>query len=170
MQTDALAQAKVELACWHTLGPHTRDAVRRLAVEPRQIEFAGTTDSAIRACEDADPAAVRGLALMHHDDVVGFVVLKRGPVAPAWAPSNAAVISGLRVDAAWQGRGIGTGALHTLADWVRTNWPECTRFALRVDDDNAAAIRAYAKAGWVECGERRAGRVGLERTLSLALR
>ena len=40
---------------------------------------------------------------------------------------------------------------------------------LRVDDGNVAGIRAYEKAGWVETGERRLGRVGLERTMSLAL-
>jgi hypothetical protein len=30
-------------------------------------------------------------------------------------------------------------------------------------------IRAYEKAGWIKTGERRVGRVGLERTMSLRL-
>jgi RimJ/RimL family protein N-acetyltransferase len=40
---------------------------------------------------------------------------------------------------------------------------------LRVDDGNRAAIRAYEKADWIETGERRIGRVGLERTMTLTL-
>jgi RimJ/RimL family protein N-acetyltransferase len=156
-------------ACWHDLPPGARDAVRALAVDARQIEFAGTIETAIRVCEEGDPANVRGLALLVADRVAGFVVLKRGPAAPAWAAPEDAVVSGLRIDLSMQGRGIGTAALHALADWVRENWPDRVRFALRVDEDNIAAIRAYAKAGWVEVGERRIGRVGPERTLLLSL-
>jgi RimJ/RimL family protein N-acetyltransferase len=40
---------------------------------------------------------------------------------------------------------------------------------LRVDEGNVAGIRAYEKAGWREVGERRVGRVGVERTLQLQL-
>ena len=43
------------------------------------------------------------------------------------------------------------------------------RLLLRVDEGNAAGIRAYEKAGWREEGERRVGRVGVERTMTLAL-
>ena len=159
------ARPPVELACWRTLDEASREAVRGLALDARQLEYAGTTQAAIAACEAGDPAAVRGLALLLHARVVGFVVLKRAPAAPAWVPADAAVVSGLRTDAGLQGRGLGTAALAALAAWVAMHWSECTRVVLRVDDDNAAAIRAYAKAGWVECGERRQGRVGIERTL-----
>ena len=166
----AAVAVAVAATCWHDLAAHEREAVHGLVVEPAQVEFAGTTATAIRACETGNPADVRGLALRVDGRVVGFVVLKRGGAAPAWAAPGDAVVSGLRIDASLQGRGIGTAALHALAAWVRENWPECARFALRVDDDNVAAIRAYAKAGWVEIGERRLGRVGPERTLALALR
>jgi len=161
---------QVRPICWHALSPSARDAVRALVIESRQVDFAGTIATAIRACEEGDRTNVRGLALLADTHVVGFVALKRGAAAPAWAAPDDAIVSGLRIDVSMQGRGIGTAALHALAAWVRENWPECARFALRVDDDNVAAIRAYAKAGWVEIGERRLGRVGLERTLALALR
>ena len=40
---------------------------------------------------------------------------------------------------------------------------------LRVDDANAAGIRAYEKPGWVVTGKQRVGRISLERTMSLRL-
>jgi RimJ/RimL family protein N-acetyltransferase len=169
MPGEAGTAVVVAFAAWQALQPEERDAVRAIAIDARQVEFAGTTAAAIAACEAADPATIQGLALRVQDAIVGFVVLRRGPAAPAWAPAGAAVLGGLRVDASWQGRGIGTAAMLAVRDWLRVHWPECARLVLRVDDDNAAAIRAYEKAGWAEFGERRLGRVGLERTLGLAL-
>jgi len=163
--------------CWHDLDEAGRAAVRGLAIAPRQLEYAGAIDAAIERCEAADPASLRGLALRLRGEpadpsggpIVGFVVLRRGPALPAWAPASSAVIGGLRIAADRQGQGLGTAAMHALHAWVATQWPDCTTIALRVDDDNAAGIRAYEKAGWRDVGERRPGRVGLERTMARAV-
>ena len=163
--SDAGAAPALTLACWHALDAPARDAVRGLAISARQVQYAGPVEAAIRKCEVADPRRLRGLALVECDAVVGFVLLYRGELAPAWAPAGSAVIGGLRIDAACQGRGLGAAAMRALADWVAIHWPDCTGMALRVDDDNAAAIAAYERAGWRETGPRLQGRVGLERTM-----
>lgn len=67
------------------------------------------------------------------------------------------------------GQHLAPGQRDAMARWVAQAWPEAALMMLRVDDGNAAAIRAYEKAGWVDVGERRDGRVGLERTMSLRL-
>ena len=59
--------------------------------------------------------------------------------------------------------------MRALPAWVAGHWPDCGALVLRVDEGNTAAIRAYEKAGWTEFGEQRVGRVGVERTLRLAL-
>ena len=79
------------------------------------------------------------------------------------------VVSGLRIALQHQGRGVGSLALGEMARWVRSHWPASALLMLRVDDGNAAGIRAYEKAGWIETGERRIGRVGLERTMALRI-
>ena len=160
---------RVEMIDWHALAAAERDAVRTLEISARQIEFAGGVARSVAACEAGDPAAVAGLAVRVGRDIVGWVLLKRGASAPDWVDAGAAAVSGLRIALQHQGRGIGPVALAEMARWVVRYWPESTRLMLRVDDANAAGIRAYEKAGWREVGPRLAGRVGLERTMTLAL-
>ena len=159
----------VSVEPWATLSPADRAAVRGLTIAPRQIEYAGTTASSIAACEDGDPSRIVGLALRVDVAIVGFVVMKRGDAAPDWAAPDAAVVSGLRVDAGQQGKGIGTAAMRAIADWVRRNWRKASSVALTVDEENIAAIRAYAHAGWVDHGQRFDGRIGPVRRMSLPL-
>ena len=160
---------RAELVDWHALTLVELDAVLSLEISAEQREFAGDVGKSVAACEAANPAEVAGLAVRVDDAIVGWVVLKRGGCAPDWVAADAAVVSGLRIDARHQGRGLGGAALAALADWVMRHWPQAALLTLRVDDGNAAGIRAYEKAGWVETAERRVGRVGVERTMSLRL-
>jgi len=160
---------ELALVAWPDLPPGERGAVAALEISAEQVEYAGTMARSIAACEGADPNEVAGLAIRAGGDVVGWVVLKRGASAPDWVEAGAVVVSGLRIDRRHQGRGIGAAALGAMAHWVARTWPQSVRMVLRVDDSNAAGIRAYEKAGWVECAERRVGRVGLERTMSMRL-
>ena len=159
----------VELVEWQALAPPEREAVARLEIDARQAEYAGTIARSIAAREAADAAEVAGLAIRAGGEIVGWLLLKRGGAAPDWVGADAAVVSGLRVDQRQQGRGIGAAALDAMARWVARHWPQAARLQLRVDDGNLAGIRAYEKAGWREIGERRIGRVGVERTMALSL-
>ena len=159
----------VTLHPWPSLSPIERDDVRGLQISAGQLEFAGTIARSVAACETGDPDEVAGLAIRAGGDVVGWVLLKRGASAPDWVGAGEVVISGLRIDERHQGRGLGGLALAELARWVAGRWPDVSRMVLRVDDGNAAGIRAYEKAGWRETGERRLGRVGLERTMTRAV-
>jgi len=165
-----MAAMRVELADWGMLAPAERQAVTRLEISAAQVEFAGPVARSVAACEAGDPAEVAGLAIRADGRIVGWVLLKRGASAPDWVPDDAAVVSGLRIDQREQGRGIGALALPQLAGWAARRWPQAARLVLRVDEGNVAGIRAYEKAGWCEVGERRVGRVDVERTMTLALR
>ncbi|MFL6698112.1 MAG: GNAT family N-acetyltransferase [Vitreoscilla sp.] len=164
-----LAQTRVEIIDWHALANADRQAVLALEISPAQVEFAGTLAKGIASCASANPEEVAGLAIRADDQVVGWAVLKRGAAAPDWVEPGAVVVSGLRIGLPHQGRGLGSLALSEMAHRVARRWPACPLLMLRVDDGNAAGIRAYQKAGWVETGERRVGRVGVERTMSLTL-
>jgi len=161
---------RVELADWRALPPAERQAVAQLEISAEQIEYAGTIARSVAACEAGDPAEVAGLAIRADGAIVGWLLVKRRASAPDWVGDDAVVLSGLRIDQRLQGRGIGALALVELAGWVGRHWPEAARLMLRVDEGNLAGVRAYEKAGWREAGERRVGRVGLERTMVMALR
>ncbi len=165
-----LAAASAEVVDWRELAAAGREAVLALQISEQQIEFAGPVARSVAACEAGDPAEVVGLAIRVDTAIVGWVVLKRGASAPDWVADYAAVVGGLRIDLRHQGRGIGAAALAAMARWVAEHWPGTSLLTLRVDDGNAAGIRAYEKAGWAESGERCVGRVGVERTMSLRLR
>ncbi|HEY9026861.1 MAG TPA: GNAT family N-acetyltransferase [Burkholderiaceae bacterium] len=164
------AARRVELAEWRTLPAVDREAVVQLEISAEQIEYAGTITRSIAACEAGDPAEVAGLVIRADGAIAGWLLVKRGASAPDWVGADAVVLSGLRIDRRQQGRGIGALALAELARWVVRHWPRSARLVLRVDDGNVAGIRAYEKAGWREVGERRVGRVGVERTMVMALR
>jgi RimJ/RimL family protein N-acetyltransferase len=165
----ARAAARIELVDWRALTTAERDAVERLEISAEQTEFAGSIARSVAACEAGPVAEVAGLAIRAEGEIVGWMQLKRGQSAPAWADAGAVVVGGLRIALRWQGRGIGAAAVAALAPWVARHWPSATGLMLRVDDGNAAGIRAYEKAGWSEVGERRVGRVGVERTLQFVL-
>lgn len=158
---------QVELIAWPDLSPAQQVAVRALQVSDQQVEYAGTIGAALVQCQAQPPSPdVAGLALMADGHVVGFLVLNRGEAAPKWAPAGAAVVNAMRVDAPFQGRGYGTLGLLALPKWVQHHWPAVQRIDLSVDEENSAAIHAYAKAGWADVGTRVQGRIGWVRYMS----
>ncbi len=56
------------------------------------------------------------------------------------------------VDAAAQGRGIATGALARLPEYVREHMPDVRRVVLSVNVRNPVAIRTYRRAGFPRAG------------------
>jgi ribosomal protein S18 acetylase RimI-like enzyme len=151
------------------MSPELRDQVRALEVDAPQVEYAGTVECAIEGLGDVPDENIVGLGIFSGEDVAGFLVLKRRTKAPQWASPGMAVVSAMRIDRRLQGRGIGSGALSMVADWVRAHWPDCPVLALSVDEANVRGIAAYARAGFQDMGLRREGRIGWVRFMRLAL-
>jgi len=156
----------VHLVHWWALSVEFKATVRALRVTSEQVEYAGTVEAAVAQCEAEQSSEVLGLAIVAGGAVVGFLLLKLGSKAPQWVPSNAAVISAMRVSVEYQGQGIGTRALEALPSWVQQHCPAIHSLVLSVDEENTAAIRSYAKAGWVDQGTRIQGRIGWVRYMS----
>lgn len=160
----------IALKTWNVLTDAERQAVSTLSVTDEQVEFAGSVERAMQTCDANADGNVAGLAIMESQQIVGFLVLKRGASLPAWAKAADAVISAMRIDLAHQGKGFGTLALRAVFDWVLRQWPASTRLVLSVDEENAPGRRAYEKAGFIDSGLREQGRIGWVRYMARALR
>ena len=77
---------------------------------------------------------------------VGFALVCRDPEIGDWW------LWRFMLDAAHQGRGLGTGALGLVMRYLVAK-PDGARVRLGVMPDNAAALRLYLKAGFVPTGE-----------------
>ncbi|GGQ98519.1 GNAT family N-acetyltransferase [Deinococcus ruber] len=109
--------------------------------------------SALLAAEN--DAASEAMALFLGPQVVGFYRLDFGPGAVAGRDFGRPSV-GLRaffLGAAWQGKGLGTLALHAVLSDLRRRHPASELLALSVNLRNAAARHLYLKAGFVDHGE-----------------
>lgn len=126
-----------------TLAP----AVLALRPLPEQERFAGRPSQTLPGAQDA--AGREPVAVLHHGEPVGFLVLDRHQrfAAMSGAPTTLGVRA-FFVDADHQGRGIGTAALRALPAYVAGRHPDISHLALTVNVANPVALRAYASAGF----------------------
>jgi putative acetyltransferase len=78
------------------------------------------------------------------DRIVAHAGLHRAARSPRRAH---AMIVGMAVESAWQGKGVGTALLAALVD-LADNWLNVTRLELTVFTDNRRAIALYRKFGF----------------------
>lgn len=162
-------QENPELKTWQQLSSAKQAQVRAIRIGAEQIEFAGCGAKQLEAVENHTSGQLVGLAILDGQTAVGFLVLKHGSTLPPWAPVGAALISGMRIDSAQQGRGLGSAALVLLRAWIKRNWQDCDELLLTVDEENHGGRKAYQRAGFEEIGKPEPGRIGLVRTMRLVL-
>lgn len=162
-------QENARLKAWQQLSPPQQAQVRAIRISAEQIEFAGCGAKQLDVVENEESDQLVGLAILDGQNVVGFLVLKRGTTLPPWAPFGAALISGMRIDSVHQGRGFGSAALALLRAWVKNHWQDCVELILTVDEENHGSMKAYQRAGFEEIGKPEPGRIGLVRTMRMIL-
>ena len=135
-----------------TLCPLTladRARVAHLAVHPEQVRFSGTVAEAF----DTPQPDVDFHAILAADTPVGFFKIDRGyPAAHGFAEPGDLGLRAVIVDAARQGKGIGTAAMRALPAYLRGLYPQARRLWLTVNLQNPAAIASYRKAGFQDTG------------------
>jgi RimJ/RimL family protein N-acetyltransferase len=149
--------------------PALRAQVMALAPLPEQEPFSGAARDTLPAAE-LTPGRV-GVVAMAGDVPFGFLMLDVGPEVRVYAPGDGVVgVRGVYVDAASQGRGLGTEMLRALPPFARERYPDATHLALTVNTSNPRAIRVYLRAGFTDTGRLYyGGRLGPQHVLELAL-
>ena len=145
-------------------------AARCLVLTAAQVVYAGDIAFNVNdamAAPDSD-----AMVVLLDATVVGFYRLDY-PTAPRRRQRierPAATLRALALDVAWQGRGLGVPTLLACIADLEQRHPERRWLALNVHAANTVATRVYARAGFVDSGERLpGGRGGPQRLLVRAL-
>jgi GNAT superfamily N-acetyltransferase len=136
--------------------PELRERVIALAPLPEQAGFSGRARDTLPPAE-RNPDRRPVTALDEDGEPVAFFVLDVGPTMPAVHASGTVGVRAFYVDAAHQGRGVGSGIVRALPAFVREHYPDADRIALTVNARNAVAVRAYLRGGFHDTGERYEG-------------
>ena len=120
-----------------------RARVVAMRLRPGQGRFIPSND--VSLTEAAGHPGAEPLLIEDDGTPVGFALVCRDLEAGDWW------LWRFMLDAAYQGRGLGTGALGLVMRYVTTK-PGGARVRLGVMPDNAAALRLYLKAGFVPTG------------------
>ena len=125
------------------LGPEDADAQRALLAEPSVAEWWGPEDPGFPLTDDPD---ANRFTILCDGEVAGLVQCYEEA-----HPSCRHASIDIYLGAAFQGRGLGTEAVQALAGWLIS---ERGHHRITIDPaaGNAAAIAAYAKAGFREVG------------------
>lgn len=129
-----------------------RRAVLGTQPRPGQEAWASTAAQTLPAA-DADPDRTP-FAVLDGPRVVGFGVLDRGDLLRRLVddPARAVLLRGFYLDGSAQGAGLGTAAAARVPQLARSVHPGTELVVLTVDGENAAAMRAYRHAGYVDTG------------------
>jgi GNAT superfamily N-acetyltransferase len=127
-------------------------AVIGLAVHPDQVIFVGHVSDSLadaRVCPGSEP-----LALLHEDEVVGYVRIDSRPSALGThaLAEGAVALRSFLVDASRQGQGLGGAALEAIRGYVAQRHPDRERILLTVNVRNTKALKAYLRAGYRDSG------------------
>lgn len=124
------------------------DRVVNIAPRPDQERFAGTVAAAL-----AEPETVDLHEICEGERAVGLFKIDRAyHLNHDFADPGDLGLRGVLLDAGVQGRGIGTGAMRCLPDYLPPRYPKAARVYLTVNFRNPAAIAVYRKAGFTDDG------------------
>lgn len=149
--------------------PEHLNALENLQLPAEQAEF---TDLPVNVLPGvlADPDSL-AVTILEDDVPVGLFALSVGQHRDKYltAPDPAGVaVRALSVDIRTQGRGVGTGAIQLLPDFVPQHFPQARHLLLVVNQRNPRAKRVYEKVGFGVTGERE-GSKGPQWIMQMAL-
>jgi ribosomal protein S18 acetylase RimI-like enzyme len=144
-----------------------RPEVLRIDVAPEQVRFGGVPASSV-GLADREPAR-ESVVILRDGAPVGYFQLDRNGVPGAPTGPEVLGLRALAIDVRAQRQGVGAAAMRALPAYVRERFPDRRTVALTVNEDNAAGIALYARAGFVDAGvgPYRGGRSGPQHVLLL---
>ncbi|KPN96051.1 GNAT family N-acetyltransferase [Lysinibacillus sp. ZYM-1] len=103
------------------------------------------------------------IVILSDDTPVGFFLLNLNERVKKYSNNpNALLLTALSINHTEQGKGYAKQGMTLLAEFVKTEFPNCDEIVLVVDKDNIPAQKLYEKVGFEDTNERLIGRIGEE--------
>lgn len=118
-----------------------------------QLEFSGMPQDII----DRDKEnPLKHFVIIHaRDEVAGFLELDESEDRKKYSNNpNALLLRGFSVNPKFQGRGIATGSIYALQEFMRSEFQSFDEVVLGVNGRNKPAKRLFEKAGFEDTGRR----------------
>lgn len=126
-----------------------------------QKRFTALPEEAMKECI-ADPNRYP-IVIESNDDLVGFFVLHKGDeIRDFTLNDHGMLIRALSIHYPHQRKGIALKAMKGLPIYVTEKFPFINELVLAVNVKNEAAQTLYKKAGFIDKGFKREGRIGLQ--------
>lgn len=118
-----------------------------------QLEFSGMPQDIIR--RDKENPLKHFVIIKARNEVAGFLELDESDDRKKYSNNpNALLLRGFSVNPKYQGRGIATGSIYALPEFMMENFPGFDEVILGVNARNKSAQRLFEKAGFKDTGRR----------------
>lgn len=118
-----------------------------------QLQFSGMPQDII----DRDKGnPLKHLVVIYaRNEVAGFLELDESGDRKKYSNNpNALLLRGFSVNPKYQGRGIATGTIYALPEFLKKNFPDFDEVVLGVNARNTSAKKLFEKAGFEDTGRR----------------
>lgn len=118
-----------------------------------QLEFSGLPQDIIK--RDRENPLKHFVIINVRNEVAGFLELDESDDRERYSNNPAALLlRGFSVNPKYQGRGIATGSIYALQDFIRREFPDFDEVVLGVNARNKPAKRLFEKVGFEDTGRR----------------
>lgn len=118
-----------------------------------QLEFSGLPQDIIK--RDRENPLKHFVIINVRNEVAGFLELDESDDRERYSNHPAALLlRGFSVNPKYQGRGIATGSIYALQDFIRREFPDFDEVVLGVNARNKPAKRLFEKVGFEDTGRR----------------
>lgn len=149
-----------------TLHCYTPKVDVQYELSSEQREFTRLPQDIIR--RDMEDPLKHFIIIKARGDVAGFFELDESDDRKPYSDNpHVLLLRGYSVDPDYQGRGVATGSIYALPDFIRQEFPEIDEVVLGVHVENTPAQRIYRKAGFEDTGRRLMRSKGEQLVMSL---
>lgn len=151
-----------------TLRLYTPNVAVNYDLPSDQLEFTGLPQDLIR--RDARDPRKHPVIIYAKGKVTGFFELDETEERKKYTDNpDALLLQGYSVDPEFQGRGIATGSMYALPEFVKTHFPHIDEVVLGVNARNTPAQNVYRRTGFEDTGRRFMGKKGEQLVMSMRM-